>query len=212
MNATMDRLDQWLETHLPELHADLAPGATDAAIAEFEQQVGRAFPESLKALYRWHDGQRVEVNTGPFYGLIFLSLADARKHWASWLEIIEESSAEDLADLSAFSKSVKPGVVKALYASRYWIPFAYDYGGNHLGVDLDPGERGTVGQVINFGRDEDDKFVLADSLAAFLEWLVDQLESGNVVIREEDDGGRSLNTREPDAFHFLDAAKVLFAS
>ena len=118
MNATLDRLDQWLETHLPELHADLAPGATDAAIAEFEQQVGRAFPESLKALYRWHDGQEDEVNTGPFFGLTFLSLAEARKHWEGWKQIVDDSSPDDLAEASDFCSSARPGAVKALYANR----------------------------------------------------------------------------------------------
>nr|WP_305955588.1 SMI1/KNR4 family protein [Pseudomonas sp. R2-60-08W] len=46
---------------------------------------------------------------------------------------------------------------------------AYDYGGNHLGVDLDPGEYGVSGQVINFGSDEEEKFVLASSVGTFME-------------------------------------------
>jgi len=117
-----------------------------------------------------------------------------------------------MSEASAFCTSAKSGAVQALYANKYWIPFAYDYGGNHLGVDLDPGARGTLGQVINFGSDEDEKFVLASSVTIFLEWLIDQLESGNFVIREEDDGGRSLNTKVPEKFHFLEAIPVLFAS
>lgn len=54
--------------------------------------------------------------------------------------------------------------------------------------------------------------MVASSVAVFLEWLVDQLESGNFAIREEDDGGRSLNTKVPETFHFLDAIPILFAS
>jgi len=211
MAASMERLDHWLETHLPELHTDLLPGASDVAIAEFEALVGRPFPDSLKALYKWHDGQEDEINTGPFYGLTFLSLAEARKHWEGWKQIVDDSSPEDMAEASDFCSSARPGAVKALYANAYWVPFAYDYGGNHLGVDLDPGENGTVGQVINYGRDEEEKFVVASSVATFLDWLANQLESGNFVIRDEDDGGRSLNTRDPEKFHFLDSVAILFA-
>lgn len=210
MSTAMERLDIWLDTHLREVGDDLAQGCSEAEIAEFERLVGRDFPESLKALYRWHDGQRGDADTGPFFGLHFLSLTGARAHWESWKKVVDEASPDDMKDLSEFCTSATPGAVKALYANTYWIPFAYDHGGNHLGVDLDPGENGTLGQVINFGRDEENKYVLASSMAAFLEWLVDQLESGNAAIAEEDDGGRSLNIREPESSHFLDALDALF--
>lgn len=212
MKTSMERLEEWLETNLPEVHADLAAGCTEVAIAEFEMLVGKAFPEGLKDLYRAHDGQRGATNTGPFYGLIFLPIADAKNHWAAWKKIVDETSPEDMKGASMFSKSAMVGGVKEIYANKYWIPFAYDHGGNHLGVDLDPGPRGTFGQVINFGRDEDEKFVVASSVARFLEWLADQLESGNSNIRRENDGGRSLNTKVPEKLHFLDSVKILFAS
>lgn len=211
MTTAMDRLDKWLNANLQEVGDDLAPGCSEAEIAEFERLVGRAFPEGLKVLYRWHDGQRGDADTGPFFGLDFLSLAGAKAHWESWKKAVDDASPDDMKNLSEFCTSATPGAVKAVYANAYWIPFAYDHGGNHLGVDLDPGENGTVGQVINFGRDEENKFVLASSMTAFLEWLVEQLESGNAVIAEEDDGGRSLNIREPESSHFLDALEPLFA-
>ncbi|MFP3517708.1 SMI1/KNR4 family protein [Pseudomonas sp. SIMBA_077] len=208
----MERLENWLEAHLPEVRRDLAPGSSEAAIAEFESLVGKPFPESLKQLYRLHDGQHGAVNSGPFYGLSFLSLAAAKAQWESWKEIIEQWSPEEMTEASAFCTSATPSAIQTLYANRFWIPFAYDYGGNHLGVDLDPGECGTLGQIINFGSDEEDKYVVGRSVDTFMEWLVDQLESGNFVIREEDDGGRSLNTKEPEVFHFLDAVPILFGA
>lgn len=208
----MERLEKWLETNLQEVYVDLAPGCREADLAEFEKQVGITFPESLKDLYRMHDGQVGGANTGPFFGLTFLSLAGARTHWESWRNVVDECSQEDMKGASRFSKSAKAGAIKEIYANKCWIPFAYDYGGNHLGVDLDPGELGNVGQVINFGRDDDEKFVLGSSVETFLEWLVEQLESGNAAIRNEDDGGRSLNTKVPEKFHFLDSVKILFAS
>jgi len=210
MKTVMERLEKWLEVHLPELREDLAPGCSEAELAEFESLVGRPFPDSLKQLYRLHDGQYGVVNSGPFYGLNFLSLAAAKEQWEFWKEIIEQWSPEEMTEASEFCTSATPGAVQALYANRFWIPFAYDYGGNHLGVDLDPGKRGTSGQVINFGSDEEDKYVVGKSVNTFIEWLVDQLESGNFVIREEDGGWRSLNTKEPEMLHFLDAVPILF--
>lgn len=108
------------------------------------------------------------------------------------------------------SVSVKPGVVKQVYANKLWIPFAYDWGGNHLGIDLDPGVNGIRGQVINFGRDEDRKRAIAPNVTAFVQWLVGQLQVGNFLIEQEDDTGRSFNTLNPPSTHFLDAIQTLF--
>lgn len=212
MKTVMERLEKWLEAHLPELRQDLAPGCSEAELAAFESLVGSPFPEGLKQLYRLHDGQHGVASSGPFYGLNFLSLAAAKAQWESWKDIIEQWSPEEMTEASEFCTSATPGAIQTLYANRFWIPFAYDYGGNHLGVDLDPGERGTLGQVINFGSDEEDKYVVGRSVDTFMSWLVGQLESGNFAIREEDGGWQSLNIKEPEVLHFLDAVPILFGA
>ena len=56
---------------------------------------------------------------------------------------------------------------------------AGDGSGNHIGLDFDPWPGGRLGQVIIYGRDEDMKAVLAQSLGQFLNWIADLLESGN---------------------------------
>jgi hypothetical protein len=48
-----------------------------------------------------------------------------------------------------------------------------DSSGNFIGVDYYPTENGTVGQVINFGRDEDKQYVFAPSLKEFLKYLME---------------------------------------
>ena len=73
-------------------------------------------------------------------------------------------------------------MVKPLYASKRWVPFAQDWGGNHLGIDLDPDVKGVAGQVINFGRDEEDKRAIAPSITAFVEWMLGELLRGNFSI------------------------------
>jgi cell wall assembly regulator SMI1 len=68
--------------------------------------------------------------------------------------IVADWSPEGMVEASVFSSSAKPVAVRALYTNAYWIPFAYDYGGNHIGVDLDSGENGVSGSVINLDSDK----------------------------------------------------------
>ena len=42
-----------------------------------------------------------------------------------------------------------------------------DETGNHIGLDFDPDRDGTAGQVISFGRDEDQKQLKANSFDEF---------------------------------------------
>jgi hypothetical protein len=62
---------------------------------------------------------------------------------------------------------------------------------NYVGIDLDPGPCGVVGQVINFGLDQDREYVLSASWAQFLEDLADELEAGSFLIDLDDEFGES---------------------
>lgn len=119
-----------------------------------------------------------------------------------WEEFIgNEERGEDgglLAEFSSRVTSFPEGAIRRLHANRGWIPLVGmgAQTSNHIGIDLDPGPDGVVGQVINFGGDESDKFVLATSWGRFLEDFADELEAGNYVI----DMGRQFEEfllREP---------------
>jgi hypothetical protein len=71
---------------------------------------------------------------------------------------------------------------------------------DYLGIDLDPGPGGVVGQVTNFGRNSDDKYVLATSWGQFLEDFADELEVGNYVIDLGEKFGE-FRMKEPGPFH-----------
>lgn len=105
-------------------------------------------------------------------GLEPLSYENMIKEWTSWREFDENRQLND----AGFYSSVPENAVKCLYSNPKWIPIAHDHSGNYIGVDLDPAEKGVAGQIINFGRDENEKYVFANSLTQFLELLIENQE------------------------------------
>ncbi|WP_348651944.1 SMI1/KNR4 family protein [Curtobacterium citreum] len=93
-------------------------------------------------------------------------------------------SQEDMGDSASSSPD---GFVQAKYSVRGWIPLTHDGGGNHIGVDLDPGPAGTVGQVITFGADDEVHHVLAPSLVSYLEQVYDLVASGDLIPSDDED-------------------------
>jgi hypothetical protein len=100
---------------------------------------------------------------------------------------------------------------------QQWKRTLAAFGGNRYfvrGLAFDPWPGGRVGQVILFGRDEDVKVVLAQSLGKFLDWIAGLLESGNfrlkaaageVVLRE-------FRLKQPATDHFHEGARILLGA
>jgi cell wall assembly regulator SMI1 len=70
--------------------------------------------------------------------------------------------------------STPVGAIKIKYFYFKWLPIFSDLSGNYLGIDLDPDIEGREGQIINFGRDEEEMFVLADNLENFFDKLLEE--------------------------------------
>ena len=206
MEAILKRIEAWFSEHLPEVLADLNPGARIGEIGSLETKIGVELPNSLRKFYQWRDGQQSELEAGFFYGLEWLSLEGIYLEWKTWSELFDEGFAEMEGEWESFHR----GKIKEVYINKQWIPFASDGGGNHLAIDLDPGPQGTVGQIINFGSDEDTKYVLAEDFESFLSWFITQLESGNYTVYEDSDIGKVFHILNPNLKHFLDAVRVVF--
>lgn len=76
-------------------------------------------------------------------------------------------------------------VIKKKYFHLKWIPLMSDFSGNYIGVDLDPDINGVKGQVIIFGRDEEDMIVLANSLEDFLDWNIELIAKGSEKLQSD---------------------------
>jgi cell wall assembly regulator SMI1 len=87
----------------------------------------------------------------------------------------------NLGDPENFT-SYPEGAIQRTYFHLRWVPIIQDHGGNYIGVDLEPGPTGRRGQVIVFGRDEYDMFVLADDWEGFLDLILGLIESQPEVL------------------------------
>lgn len=81
--------------------------------------------------------------------------------------------------VTAKQRSIPPNHVVEVFAHPMWIPLITDGVGNCIGIDLAPGPEGKSGQVILFGRDFDDKYVVAKTWGDYLLSYANDLESGN---------------------------------
>ncbi|MGW9452150.1 SMI1/KNR4 family protein [Streptomyces sp. NPDC055632] len=155
-------LERTLRERLPD-----AVGATGEELAAVEERLGVALPEELRALYRVTRARRQDL--GEDYdaamrvteavGCELLSpdrvyVADAASRPAPWKH--------------AAMNAVETGpdaAVQGLVGSPGWIVFGDTGGGDPIALDLTPGPRGHLGQVIVMSHEENcGAGLVADSL------------------------------------------------
>ncbi|KIY43621.1 hypothetical protein FISHEDRAFT_19822, partial [Fistulina hepatica ATCC 64428] len=183
---TWNRIRAWLQREYPELGDTLNYGILPQDLEQIEMQLGFPLPAVVRESYLQVDGQEAESSAGCseglFFGLTFLPLEDVLEEWRFWREVDEDPTTGANSRLRDVMRSIPPGWIAREYSQRGWIPLIADRAGNYAGIDLSPGEGGTPGQVIVFGRDFDTKVVLwkGDGVDGWAKWLasfVDELES-----------------------------------
>ena len=202
------RIGAWSLAQFPALVAGLQSGISPQDFERDFADIPAACSQQMADFYQIADGQR-DGSVGIFFGMTFMPMAQVRKDVQMWEQIAAEETELGEAEGGDYS-SVPEGAVVARYYNPGWIPFAHDYGGNYLAVDCAPGPHGSVGQIINFGRDEYIHRVLAPDLASFLDWTATQLEAGNFRVIEHPEAPEypyEFLLKEPENQHFLDAIK-----
>lgn len=201
------RLDAWYSANLPADKYVFNPPATDAQLDAFEQLTGFKMPRSHRQLYRWHDGEN-EDRWGHIYGLPLLPLEQAASEWKGWRRTLAGLGGNRYA---VGGGAWPQGAVDPAYINPAWVPLTSDGSGGHIGLDFDPWPTGRIGQIILFGRDEDVKVVLAESLGLFLGWVAGLLESGNFRLTAAADETvlRQFRLKEPPTDHFHEGARIL---
>jgi cell wall assembly regulator SMI1 len=172
----------WLNRHYPTMLALLHDPADEAAIDRLEQRIGRALPEDFKASYRVHDGS--DDDAGVLIGLPVMSLEEVGQNWENWADVAD-CFAHD--ELNHNYRSIPPGAVKRLYASRGWVPFVGD-GVDYIALDFDPGRAGIFGQIIDCGRNIHWHHAIAGTVTEFFLFVARQYVLGKVGLSPcEDD-------------------------
>jgi len=142
-DADPDTVRELVRRALP----DAAP-APASALAAAESSLGTALPEDVRALYLTAGAGDLVLppsESNLFYGMSIIALDDAaareylepRARYGSWPDGATEVVAGDPHER-----------VQPLAASPAWFAVGDDFGGNLLVVDLQPGPRGHVGQIL----------------------------------------------------------------
>ncbi|PVF99756.1 hypothetical protein CPB86DRAFT_774209 [Serendipita vermifera] len=182
------RVQAWLARHYPELGDTLNYGILPEDLHEIQRQFGFPLPPPIRDSYLQVDGQEAESSAGCseglFFGLSLLSLEEMYEEWRFWREVDQDPATGANPKLQQRMKSIPSGWIRTEYSNRGWLPLATDRVGNYLGIDLNPGEKGSPGQVIIFGRDFDTKVVMwrGDGEGGWAKWLAafaEELETGD---------------------------------
>lgn len=210
VSPVLARFEAWCDSHLPREYA-FNPPATDLELDELQREVGLTLPKSYRQLYRWHNGDKDWI-CGHIYGLPILPLHDVVDQWRAWVQVLEDPFKGNRYEVPGAGWPV--GAVDPAYINPRWLPLTHDAGGNHIGLDFDPWPNGRVGQVILFGRDEDVKVVVAESLGKFLDWITGLLEQGNFRVGPvpDENGRRQFRLRHPSVDHFEEGARTLLGA
>lgn len=163
---------EWLAERAPHIARQLRGPAGDAEVAALEARLGLSLPAQMRSLYGLHDGQELTVGLGAVYGLEFLSVKEVSDAWDEWREVRDDPQYNP-DDFDAYEDVFVPGVVRKAYTTPGWVPlFRLPGGDDYFGVDLNPAESGTQGQVINFGLAEPKKYAAAVGLEPFFATLL----------------------------------------
>ncbi len=178
------------------LNFALNPPVEVQDLAAAEKAIGIPLPAELRELYLAHDGQSEDA-PGLFFGMSWFPIRQVLREITTWRSVLDQLAGA----LDAEQRSDPPDAIAEVYWHPQWFPLATSYDGNFLAVDLAPGRHGTVGQVINAGRDQEISYVLASSVTEFLERELHHVQAGTTGIGEID--GHLLFSFDSGQSHFL---------
>ncbi|MFP2931186.1 ankyrin repeat domain-containing protein [Pyxidicoccus sp. 3LG] len=185
MTEVWKRLEAWYAEHCPPYAEALkrARPATPEQVAALEKAIGAELPWDFRAfLLRFGGGGEYPRGDAGVFEYSGLTVDLILSRWNGLTELRKKGTFEDVTphELPESDKSLEwtwwhPG----------WVPFAQDGGGNLYCVDLSPGPEGTRGQVFKWEMHDGPLPPIRESLQAFFEWYLEQLEQGRFTFDEE---------------------------
>ncbi|CAI8491244.1 unnamed protein product [Hanseniaspora opuntiae] len=187
--ASWEYIKNWCMENCNDMYASFNDPCSYQDLNDVEKDMNVTLPKPFKVSSRIHDGQELDGLSGVqglFFGLTLMTLDEIvsmREHWAKIHRNLYSSPQRQKK--LPIQGSIPPGFIKLQYCNPMWIPVVTDNAGNHIAIDLDPGIKGTVGQIIIFGRDFDTKFVIAENWGEFMATFVNDLKLGNWDLDED---------------------------
>lgn len=177
MKQQWNRIEEWLAVHAPEALAALNPPATLEQIRETECLLGWELPPDVVESFLVHNGEN-RIGPGLVDGWQLLPLDEVLSNWRVWRDLVEAGTFDSCASESDDVTSTK-------WYDLGWIPLAHDGSGNFKCLDLNPGIRGTHGQIIDVDHEVPDRGADASSFRAWFTHLADRYEAGELVFDDE---------------------------
>lgn len=175
IKESWDLYKNYLKEKLPYYHSRLNGPSSLREIEKLESKLGIKLPEEMKDLYLENNGEDESWYIGGIMcGSRMLTIAGILKEWRDLKSVEKENNfnAKWIGEIYP-ENSIMPHDF-----NEKWIPIFSDDNGNFIGIDLAPGPEGKSGQIINFGTDEFDHFVIAASLTDFFNLINQQFENG----------------------------------
>lgn len=181
------RLDVALQKGAPRVLDRFHPGASEEQLADFEKYFGMRLPDTLRALYRWHDGMNPVVDG------VYAPAHLYAGHWMSSLQQVRTMHKLRTA-MSKDGTYQNTGRGGAGWWDSRWIPvFENDFGGS-LCVDMAGSFTGVPGQLLQEWHDDASRTVEYRSLDNWLDTFVLALEMG--ILKATLDSPTSIEASE----------------
>lgn len=197
----------WASTNAPHLLETLIFDVSDQQIDRSKDIVGYQ-DSQLWSLYQVTGGNRFVGLTFPIPGLQILPLPELVREVKNWRILSIEQDPDDVFGGQGGVEVMQRGLARAEYAHWDHVPFAADGTGNYLALDFAPGLLGTIGQVINIGAGEDNRYVIAQDLVSLFEFIFKLLKDKSIAVNPDDKSG-ILYCFDPSRYLFLDALPIL---
>lgn len=192
-----NRLIKGLEKFYPDIATRLNYPGNPEGVKRIEEKIGEKLPEEFKDLYRYFDGEDKKCYLGLILGLSLLNTES----------IISEINFFNKSTTDIEMDSMNGNVIsEKSICDRILVPFAFDADSCYIALDLTPGKTGKKGQIITLDFENNDSYLLADSLEEFYDFILKMMEEKKCLIAI---GNEDEKYFEFESGHFFNALNEL---
>jgi len=165
---SLDMLQTWAQSHAPGV--SFRPPADSAAIANFIDKSSLTIPEELHQLLLRADGE-TRKSAGLIGNWRLMPIAEIQAAWGLLTKLAEKGAFTD------HSPNPSP-YIRHMWWHAAWIPIVSSDAGDYFCLDTDPPESQRFGQVLLYLQDRPERFLIAGSLRAWFDRIVQDLHEG----------------------------------